>query len=50
MPTIPLEIKHPTDSDLKAFGDADSQLTLRDLCLDLQKGAWLAPEVSVTAL
>jgi len=49
MPTMPLRIVHPTDSR-PADGDADIDLTLRDVCLDLQRGDFLATDQKLNEL
>jgi hypothetical protein len=50
MATIPLRILHPTDSAKVADGDADVELTLRDVCVDLQRGNFLPVEQPLNQL
>ena len=44
MPTIEIRVLHPTDSSRVADGDADVELTMTDICRDLQLGEFLEPE------
>lgn len=50
MPTIPIRILHPTDSTQYADGEADVDLTLRDICVNLQQGEFLPANQPLTQL
>jgi hypothetical protein len=50
MDTLNIRILHPTDSTRFADGDADLDMTLRDLCVDLKSGEFLPADQDLTKL